>query len=69
MKLKKVLETIEEIEIKLKNQGMVQDERLLNHLDNLNQIARELIEDDIDGNIVINDDGQIYDPTNIRGDK
>tara|TARA_R100001082_G_scaffold111226_1_gene94260 strand:+ start:3847 stop:4005 length:159 start_codon:yes stop_codon:yes gene_type:complete len=43
MELKKVLKTIEKIEIKLKNQGMVQDERLLNHLDNLNQIAFELI--------------------------
>ncbi len=42
MELKKVLKTIEEIEIKLKKQGMVQDQRLLNHLDNLQQIAFEL---------------------------
>lgn len=43
MELKKVLKTIEEIEIKLEKQGMIQDERLLNHLDNLNQICFELI--------------------------
>ena len=42
MELKKVLQAIEEIEIKLKKQGIIQDERLLNHLDNLNQIAFEL---------------------------
>jgi len=42
MEYKKVLKAIEEIEIKLKKQGMIQDERLINHLDNLNQIAFEL---------------------------
>lgn len=42
MELKKVLQAIKEIEIKLKKQGMIQDERLLNHLDNLNQIVFEL---------------------------
>ena len=35
--------TIEEIEKKLNEQGMVADARLENHLDNLNQIAFELI--------------------------
>lgn len=43
MELKKVLKAIEEIEQKLKNQKMIQDERILNHLDNLNQLAFELI--------------------------
>ena len=43
MELKKVLKAIEEIEKKLKNQKNIQDERLLNHLDNLNQLAFELI--------------------------
>ncbi len=43
MELKKVLKTIEEIEKKLNEQGMVADARLENHLDNLNQIAFELI--------------------------
>jgi hypothetical protein len=43
MELKKLLKTIEEIEIKLKNQGMIQDERILNQLDNLNQVAYEII--------------------------
>ena len=43
MELKKLLKTIEEIEIKLKNQGMIQDERLANQLDNLNQVASRLI--------------------------
>ena len=42
MELKKVLQAIKEIEIKLKKHGMIQDERLLNHLDNLNQIVFEL---------------------------
>ena len=46
MNLKKVLEAIEEIKIKLKNQGMVQDARLLNHLENLNKIAFELIKEE-----------------------
>ena len=64
MELKQVLKTIKEIEIKLKNQGMIKDERLLNHLENLNQIALEL--NNNDENFVINDDGQMYDPTNIK---
>ncbi len=43
MELKKVLKAIEEIEQKLKKNKMIQDERILNHLDNLNQLAFELI--------------------------
>ena len=42
MELEQVLQAIKEIEIKLKKQGIIQDERLLNHLDNLNNIAFEL---------------------------
>lgn len=44
MELKQVLKTIKEIEIKLQKQGIIQDERLLNHLENLKQIALELKE-------------------------
>lgn len=43
MELKKVLQAIEEIKNKLNEQGMVTDARLENHLDNLNQVAFELI--------------------------
>jgi hypothetical protein len=42
MSLKKVLEAIEETESKLKKQEPILDERLLNHLDNLQQLAIEL---------------------------
>tara|TARA_R100001443_G_C3282015_1_gene160639 strand:+ start:303 stop:473 length:171 start_codon:yes stop_codon:yes gene_type:complete len=42
MDLEKVLQTIEEIKIKLKKQGFIQNERLVNHLENLNNIAFEL---------------------------
>ena len=43
MELKKVLKAIEEIENKLNNQGIIKDARLESHLDELNQIAFELI--------------------------
>ena len=43
MELKKVLKTIQEIENKLNNQGIFKDARLENQLDNLNQVAYELI--------------------------
>jgi len=46
MELKKVLEVIEIIKKKLENQKNIQDERLLNHLANLNQLAIELIMED-----------------------
>ena len=42
MSLEKVLEAIKEIESKLKKQEPILDERLLNHLDNLQQLAVEL---------------------------
>ncbi len=43
MELKKVLKAIEEIEKKLNEQGIIKDARLESHLDNLNQVAFELI--------------------------
>ena len=43
MDLKTVLETIKKIESKLKKQGIITDARLENHLDNLQQVAFELI--------------------------
>ena len=43
MELKKVVKAIEEIENKLNNQGIIKDARLESHLDELNQIAFELI--------------------------
>ena len=43
MELKKVLKTIQEIENKLNNQGIFKDARLENQLDNLNQVAYEII--------------------------
>lgn len=43
MKLKIVLKTINEIEKKIKNQNNITDARLEQHLDNLNQIAFQLI--------------------------
>jgi non-ribosomal peptide synthetase component E (peptide arylation enzyme) len=38
MELKKIEEAIEHLENKLKKQGIVQNERDLNHLDNLQQL-------------------------------
>ena len=43
MELKKVLTTIQEIENILNNQGIFKDARLENQLDNLNQVAYEII--------------------------
>lgn len=43
MELKKVLKTIEEVEKKLNEQGIIKDARLEGHLDNLNQVLFELI--------------------------
>ena len=47
MELKRVLKAIQEIENKLNNQGIVKDAKLENQLDNLNQVAYEIIKKEI----------------------
>ena len=47
MELKRVLKAIQEIENKLNNQGIVKDSKLENQLDNLNQVAYEIIKKEI----------------------
>jgi hypothetical protein len=44
MDIKKVKEAIKFLECKIKNQGIIQNERDINHLNNLKSILKELNE-------------------------
>jgi len=63
--IKEIESMIEEVELKLKKQGMITDERLQSHLDNLNQLHISKILELKDETIVIDDIGQIYNPEKI----
>jgi len=63
--IKEIESMIEEVELKLKKQGMITDEILQSHLDNLNQLHISKILELKDETIVIDDIGQIYNPEKI----
>ena len=56
--IKEIESMIEEVELKLKKQGMITDERLQSHLDNLNQLHISKVLELKDETIVINDKGE-----------
>jgi hypothetical protein len=66
--IKEIESMIEEVELKLKKQGMITDERLQSHLDNLNQLHISKVLELKDETIVIDDIGQIYNPENIKAE-
>ena len=64
--IKEIENMIEEVQIKLKKQGMITDARLESHLDDLNQLRISKILELKDETIVIDDIGQIYNPEKIE---
>jgi len=64
MNIKKIEKAIKHLENKINKQGIVQNERDLNHLDNLQQLYLSEL-NKLNESVVIDDIGQIYNPEKI----
>jgi len=64
MDIKEIEKAIKHLENKINKQGIVQNERDLNHLDNLQQLYISEL-NKLNESIVIDDIGQVYNPEKI----
>ena len=64
MDIKEIEKAIKHLENKINKQGIVQNERDLNHLDNLQQLYISKL-NKLNESIVIDDIGQVYNPEKI----
>lgn len=64
MDIKEIEKAIKHLENKINKQGMIQNERDLNHLDNLQQLYISEL-NKLNESIIIDDIGQVYNPEKI----